>query len=224
MRRILLLLPLLLLAACQRGVVLSGQGVRDNTPENARVHVERLIARDLDTAMPGRGRAEVMIAELPTWSDGARTGRDEGWFWQRATVTIAVVHAGETPPTLGDDVVRRAISARLRPAVAAGGRDIAVRVDRRRDALRFAELDAERGAAAPPAEPGRAAVAPRQPAPTPAPAKAKTYVVSDGDTLADISTAFYGSPAHWRAIRDANPGIDGSDLRPGTVLTIPPKP
>lgn len=49
----------------------------------------------------------------------------------------------------------------------------------------------------------------------------QTYVTVAGDTLAGISTAFYGAPKHWRAIADANPGIDQT-LPVGTSLVIPP--
>jgi LysM repeat protein len=51
----------------------------------------------------------------------------------------------------------------------------------------------------------------------------QTYVTVAGDTLASISTAFFGSPQHWRLISDANPGVDPA-LPAGTRLTIPPKP
>ena len=48
------------------------------------------------------------------------------------------------------------------------------------------------------------------------------YTTVAGDTLAGISTAFYGTSQHWRLIADANPGLGA--LTPGTELVIPPKP
>jgi nucleoid-associated protein YgaU len=61
---------------------------------------------------------------------------------------------------------------------------------------------------------------------TPAPEPAYTeYIVSRDDTLWDIAKALYGSGVKWTVIRDANRelvGDDGSRLRAGMVLRIPP--
>lgn len=51
----------------------------------------------------------------------------------------------------------------------------------------------------------------------------RRYLVQKGDTLADISAAFYGSSQHWRLIKDANPSVT-RELEPGTELVIPPLP
>ena len=50
------------------------------------------------------------------------------------------------------------------------------------------------------------------------------YTVQAGDSLAELSVAFYGTPDHWRRIADANPGTAGGLLKPGTVIVIPAKP
>lgn len=47
------------------------------------------------------------------------------------------------------------------------------------------------------------------------------YTIQAGDTVADISTAFYGSPEHWRSIMRANPGLDAANLAVGTTIVIP---
>ena len=47
------------------------------------------------------------------------------------------------------------------------------------------------------------------------------YTVQEGDTLAIISTVFYGSPQHWRKILEANPGTT-ANLTAGSELIIPP--
>lgn len=69
--------------------------------------------------------------------------------------------------------------------------------------------------------------------PTPAPTDAQaapdtsaatTYVLQAGDTLAEISAAFYGSSQHWRRLLDANPGLDANRLTVGQTIVIPPKP
>ena len=54
------------------------------------------------------------------------------------------------------------------------------------------------------------------------------YVVRPGDTLSDISTAYYGSGKHWRMIFDTNKdrlGIsDPAQLQPGQTLMLPTGP
>lgn len=41
-------------------------------------------------------------------------------------------------------------------------------------------------------------------------------------SLYNVSEKVYGDIAHWTVIRDANPGVDSTTVRPGTELTIPP--
>jgi LysM repeat protein len=207
-----LILLLLALAGCGgRGVVLSGAGARDNTPSNARAHVSGLIARDLDARLGRQGRAEVTLAELPEWTpEGGR--RSEGWHWKRATVQIDLVGAAE-PPALDPDAVRAVLDARLRPAVIGGNRNLLVRISALADADRYAALAAADHRVAPRSTAG--------PAPE---LSERRYTVQRGDTLAEISAAFYGTPQHWRAILAANPGLDAGALRGGESLRIPALP
>jgi LysM repeat protein len=48
------------------------------------------------------------------------------------------------------------------------------------------------------------------------------HVVQRGDTLARIAATRLGDPAHWRAIAEHNGLDDPLDLRPGTILEVPP--
>ena len=50
----------------------------------------------------------------------------------------------------------------------------------------------------------------------------KLYVVTRGESLSQIAGGEFGDPAQWRAIADANPGVDILEPAPGTQLTIPP--
>lgn len=53
------------------------------------------------------------------------------------------------------------------------------------------------------------------------------YIVESGDTLSSIARALYGKPGLWTMIRDANRdqvNEDGTNLRKGMVLRIPPPP
>lgn len=52
----------------------------------------------------------------------------------------------------------------------------------------------------------------------------RSYTVQANDTLAAISSAFYGTPQHWRLIADANHLPVDATLTVGTVLIIPPRP
>ena len=51
----------------------------------------------------------------------------------------------------------------------------------------------------------------------------QTYVVKPGDTLARIARQFYGNPAQWRRIEEANKSLLGERglLKPGMTLVIP---
>jgi nucleoid-associated protein YgaU len=49
-----------------------------------------------------------------------------------------------------------------------------------------------------------------------------SHVVQRGDTLARIAADKYDDPTQWRAIADHNGIIDPLDLKPGTVLEVPP--
>lgn len=61
-------------------------------------------------------------------------------------------------------------------------------------------------------------------APT-APAEPSSYTVVSGDTLSKISRKHYGRSSDWQKIADANKETlpDPTKLKPGMVLTIPPK-
>jgi nucleoid-associated protein YgaU len=99
-------------------------------------------------------------------------------------------------------------------------------------------VPATRSAASTPTA-GLATTKPAAPAATPAPASGaapkpaaaaggRTYTVKDRDNLATIAEDLYGDPKLWRTIYLANEQVIGpnaeADLKPGTVLQIPPKP
>jgi nucleoid-associated protein YgaU len=45
--------------------------------------------------------------------------------------------------------------------------------------------------------------------------------VNVGDSLARIAEDVYGSQVYYKAIADANPGVNAMKLKPGTVLKLP---
>ncbi|MCX8040249.1 MAG: LysM peptidoglycan-binding domain-containing protein [Planctomycetota bacterium] len=194
---------LLSLAACGqglgRGIVIDSGGIGMNTPER---YVRRLQERVREAIRDDLGAAwgvQLRIAERPLWipdrmAHGA-TGESGEWRFERITATLELV----PPPgqRLADEK-----RAEIERAIA----DYLLTQLERRDRARLS-LTLEVS--------------------TPAPAAAsagvsgeRSYVVQPGDTLADLSTAFYGSPQHWRRIAEANPG----ELTPGRRIVIPPLP
>ena len=49
-----------------------------------------------------------------------------------------------------------------------------------------------------------------------------SYIVRAGDTLSKIAAEQYSDATQWRAIADANPGVNPRRPQPGTTLVIPP--
>ena len=48
-----------------------------------------------------------------------------------------------------------------------------------------------------------------------------TYVVKKGDSLSKIARAKYGNTSAIKKIKDANPGIDANNIKPGQKLNLP---
>ena len=71
------------------------------------------------------------------------------------------------------------------------------------------------------AVPAAAPAAPPAPAAAPAP---QIHVVQAGENLATISSRYYGTPAKWKLIFNANQDrlTDANNLRVGTRIEIPP--
>jgi hypothetical protein len=136
----------------------------------------------------------VAITPLPHWQTESRT-RSEGWHWHHAAVVVHVsAPCSENQRAQISQTVRR----RLSPAMTTGPDHCVVQIVEM-------PTSADRPATTEP-RPGR------------------TYIVQAGDTLADISAAFYGSTQHWRTIAFANPDCDPGNLRPGMPLVIPLSP
>jgi nucleoid-associated protein YgaU len=73
--------------------------------------------------------------------------------------------------------------------------------------------------------PASAPAQPVQPAAAPAPSAIQSHTVVSGDTLSKIARKYYGSSGDWQQIAEANKAIlpDPTKLKPGMVLSIPPK-
>ncbi len=207
------------------GVFIAADGrVVGNSAQNTRDEAQRTINRQLEQQLGPHWRVKATIAELPEWSAG-RT--DSDWVWVKATVAVEVVGDGQAALSVSAPEIQQAVFAYLRPRVELPSKRLTVTVAAATDAERFAALApkpvvVETLAATPAAVPAAVAA----PAPMAVPVAAKPtgerrYVIQTGDTLGDISTAFYGSNQYWKQIRAANPTLDPNSLTVGTEIVIP---
>ena len=187
------------------GAVLTSDGrFVPNTDRNERNEVCKHIASDLGSALGAEWKVTITIDELPSWKPGILEG-DGDWRWQTATAHVAL--SGTATPRLTTAEITTAVEQYL-----------GKRADTATAIVTIANGGKVEQGAVPLATPAVSA-APVVPTPT-----ARTYIVQPGDTLADITALFYGSPTAWRTIVAANPGLDPAALQPGTTLAIPPKP
>ncbi len=212
---LVLLTLLLLLSSCDddaRGLMITGDGsVLLNTPERQRTRVAAHIVTELNAQLGEHWAAMVAIGELPEYDDEQSRGFAENWFWSKATVAVELIGDGQQALPQTSQSISDAVRDYLRRRVDRPKRNLSIEVTSQVDAARFAAIT--RSAAAAPA-PG---AVPAQPA-----AGSRIYTVQTGDTLAIISSVFYGTPERWRLIVQANPGLDAAHLVPGTVIAIPP--
>lgn len=141
-----------------------------------------------------RDDATVVITPGPRWRSESRT-RAEGWYWDMARIDITV--SGTVTDQERADLIDAAMDA-LDGTMTGGNDSLLVTVSG--------------GALAPMATPAQITTSVRR------------YTITSGDTMADISTAFYGTPQHWRAILAANPGLDPAHLVAGVQIVIPAQP
>jgi nucleoid-associated protein YgaU len=228
----LLLALLFLLSSCDddsRGLLITGDGeLLSNTPARQRIRVIARIQKELDAQLGEHWRSAVALPELPTYDDDLNRGYPDNWFWAQATVQLELIGDGQQELPQPSQSFRDAVWDYLRRRVDRPKRNLSIEVTTHVDAARFAELT--RAATAPGATaPQAASSTPAHGAAAAAPAAssangARTYTVQTGDTLAIISSVFYGTPDRWRLITQANPGLDAAHLVPGAVIAIPPAP
>ena len=175
------------------GAVITDSGMKANSDRNHRDDITQHLKNDIDAALVPNWTARVVIDELPTWVPGIDP-TDGDWRWSRATVHITLLGSGSLAHTTAD--VRQGVIDYMTRKVTAPATNLTVTVSQE-------------------------ALAPAAPAATQLSTNPRTYTIQSGDTLADISTLFYGAPEHWRLIVTANPGLNPAALQPGSVLTIP---
>lgn len=212
-RLALLVLSILVLAItgcgdeANRGIVITGDGkVGANNARNQHESAQDVLRIAIEEDLgPGWG-VTVVIDEAPVWIEEPNMhaggwGSEGTWRWEKMTATV------ELAPPAGQQ-----LSEAKRADLEAGSRKHLLTKLRKKDpALLAFTLKTVAPAAA-----AAVAAAPVVPLAT----GQRSYLVQPGDTLADISTAFYGSPQHWRLIAQANPG----GTQAGQTIVIPAQP
>ncbi|MBA3709878.1 MAG: LysM peptidoglycan-binding domain-containing protein [Planctomycetes bacterium] len=179
------------------GMIITGDGrMMANTGENTRDEAVRTIVSQLAPRLAPHWRITAAIAELPEYIEDPRGEVGGDWRWRHATVAIGLIGDTQAPLPVSAADIESAVTDYLRP-----------KVIRAQDHLSVVVHSVESAASQSPA---------------PASTGARTYTIAAGDTLADISAAFYGTSQHWRRIAEANPGLDPGQLVPGTSIVIPP--
>lgn len=198
-RALATLVVLVMLASCgegRQGIIITGDGsLANNTPERAKARAEEAINTQVK-----QFQATAAIVQLPRWQDESRV-RDEGWYWDMVQVDVTV------PASMTQaerDTISKITRRSMAGAVIGGSSSLQVVIH-------------DEPAVVAPIEQPTAPIAPPS-------LSVRRYMVQSGDTLADISMAFYGTTQYWRAIMTANPDVDPATMTAGMSLIIPPKP
>lgn len=199
MRAILFGFILMLCASCSDsrgsgGVQFGDGGATFDTATAAKHKAERTITAALADELGVTWRISTIISEEPQWE-----ATNERWRWDRSTATVTLAGSGSLAMTEAE--IRQSVGDYLAKHQQPGAPAPSVTVH----VERLATVGDQPTAVAPPTDGWR-------------------YTIKTGDTLAQISSAFYGSPEHWRRILDANAGLRLDHLAVGTLITIPPAP
>lgn len=185
-----------------RGIVITGDGkVGANNARNQHESAQDVLRIAIEDDLGKGWGVKLVIDEAPVWIEEANMhaggwGSDGTWRWEKITATVEI-----TPPA------GQQLSDAKRADLEDGSRKHLLTKLRKKDpALISFTLKV--------ADPAAAVVAA---AVVPLATGQRSYLVQPGDTLADISTAFYGNPQHWRLIAQANPG----GTQAGQTIVIP---
>ncbi len=200
-RNLLSLCLILVCAGCgdtmNRGIVITGDGkVGANNARNERDNTQERLRNAIQEDLGEKWTVLVAIEELPVWVEG-RQHDDGDWRWERLTAKVRI-----SPPA------GAALSEAKRSEFEVAAQTYL--------GDKLAKRDPARLSIALVVDETAVAVTP----PHAVPAGDRTYLVQPGDTLADISTAFYGSPQHWRLIAQANPG--GTQAGQNIIIPVQP--
>jgi hypothetical protein len=207
-RTLLLAAALLLVAAgcgdtMSRGIVITGDGkMGANNARNQRESAQDVLRIAIEDDLGKGWTIRVTVDELPIWVEDRNihqgdSGSEGMWRWEKLTTAIEI-----TPP-MGQQLSE----AKQAEYIADARKHLLGKLVKKDPALVAVSLKVNAAMAV-------------AAAPVPQVAGQRTYVVQSGDTLADLSMAFYGGPQHWRLIAEANP----NGLAPGQTVVIPALP
>ena len=187
-------------SALSRGIVITGDGkVGANNARNQRENAQDILRTAIEDDLGNGWKVSVAITELPEWMEDRR-GEDGSWRWQKITAVAEII------PPAGQQLSE----AKLADLDAGSRKFLQQKLALVKSDPSLVAFSIKIGTAAVPPAPPIAQAAPGQ----------RSYLVQPGDTLADISTAFYGSPQHWRLIVQANP----AGTQAGQTIVIPAQP
>lgn len=186
--------------AMSRGIIITGDGkMGANNARNQRENAQDRLRNAIEDDLGAGWGVRVVIDELPVWTE-ERFSDDGSWRWERITAAVTI-----SPPA-GQE-----LSEAKRAELVTGSTEYLLAKLVKKDPAKLSfSLDVGAAASVQPATAPPVVQSPGQ----------RTYVVQPGDTLADISTAFYGSPQHWRLIAEANP----AGTQAGQTIVIPAQP
>lgn len=148
------------------------------------------------TKLLATGRAEIVRTETPSVADRPGGG------------ATAVPAAGDAAP--GDPS-----GATEAASAAAGGQTVG-------DAADSSPVERESDAAAtPPGQNGTASTVRIPAGQDAAGSAARTHVMQQDETFTSIAKMLYGDGRHYLAIQKANPDLDPTRIRPGTIINLP---
>lgn len=176
------------------GIQVSESGASFDTASAAKRKAERTITNAISDSVGVTWRVGTTVDREPAWD-----ARTERWLWQEVGATVTLAGSGDLPD--GEDGIRQAVVDYLRGHQAAGAPAPQVNIRVVRQLVAAEPRPIER-----------------------TPTNGWSYELQPGDTLALISSAFYGTPNHWRRILEANPGLAADRLEPGTTIVVPPAP
>ena len=188
------------------GVRISERGMYINTADNYKKDTEKAIVEHYAKDLGPHWAMSVELSPVPRLIEGRR--ENEGEFrWREVNAAVTLTGTGlQAEAPVAEPQMRNEIEELLRKLQTPPGGPIVVTFTRT-----VATIDRPVAAIAQPVVPQGGAAQ-------------RTYVIQAGDTLADISSVFYGSPAHWRVLVTANPGLDPASLPAGLSIIIPAKP
>jgi LysM repeat protein len=201
-------------------IVTSDGGMFANSASNTRLLAQRNIDHNLLRYLGDHWRSQTTIAQLPEWLDDH--GLDADWRWTQCDAVVELIGDGSHGLPISADEIRDGVHEYLQGRVEQSRHHLTVTVRVLTDPQRFAAvLHPPKAQGDTLSEPPAIATATPVAVTTAAPAGPRTYEVQLGDTLADISIAFYGSSRYWKLIVKANPDLDPTNLTVGQRLVIP---